>query len=205
MSDDTEERPSILVVDDRPDQLLALDAILAPLGVPIVHATSGEEALRQLLRGTFAVILLDVRLAGISGLETAELIKSRERTRFIPIIFMTGVDNREQTAITRAYSAGAVDFVFKPFEPEVLRSKVAVFVDLFRQQRRGFKGRSRSSGLSGLPIFVAAPAANRDHHQHRGADNQAAIALPDLAKLLAAQLLVNFIKYFRHLIHPPRI
>lgn len=136
MSDDTEERPSILVVDDRPDQLLALDAILAPLGVPIVHATSGEEALRQLLRGTFAVILLDVRLAGISGLETAELIKSRERTRFIPIIFMTGVDNREQTAITRAYSAGAVDFVFKPFEPEVLRSKVAVFVDLFRQQRR---------------------------------------------------------------------
>jgi PAS domain S-box-containing protein len=136
MSDATAERAAILVVDDRPDQLLALDAILAPLGEPVVHATSGEDALRELLRGSFAVILLDVRLAGISGLETAELIKSRERTRYIPIIFMTGVDNREQTAIMRAYSAGAVDFVFKPFEPEVLRSKVAVFVDLFRQQRR---------------------------------------------------------------------
>lgn len=136
MSDEAPERAAILAVDDREDQLIALDAILAPLGEPVVHASSGEEALRKLLSGTFAVILLDIRLAGMNGIETARLIKSRERTRFIPIIFMTGTDNREPTSIVRAYSVGAVDYVFKPFEPEVLRSKVAVFVDLFRQQQR---------------------------------------------------------------------
>jgi PAS domain S-box-containing protein len=127
---------AILAVDDNPNELVALDATLAPLGQPIVRAQSGEDALRQLLRGDFAVILLDVRMSGMSGLETARLIKARTRTRLVPIIFLTGVSDHEETQIARGYSAGAVDYVFKPVQPEILRSKVSVFVELHRQQRR---------------------------------------------------------------------
>ena len=133
---DAAGKVDILIVDDNPHQLIALEAILEPLGQHIVRATSGDDALRQLLKGDFAAILLDVRMDGMSGLETAKVIKSRERTRLIPIIFITGMDDREEAAVTRAYSAGAVDYIVKPFQPEVLRSKVSVFVELHRQQHR---------------------------------------------------------------------
>ncbi|HEY9226643.1 MAG TPA: ATP-binding protein [Gemmatimonadaceae bacterium] len=127
----------ILLVDDRPDQILALEGILAPLGQNLVAADSGEAALRELLKRDVAVILLDVRMAGMSGLETAEIIKERERTRFIPIIFLTGMNQRDdEDAIARAYSAGAVDYMQKPLQPEILRSKVSTFVELYRQQQR---------------------------------------------------------------------
>jgi PAS domain S-box-containing protein len=129
------ERVNILLVDDRPENLLALDAILEPLGERLVRAHSGDEALKCLLTDEFAVILLDVQMPGLNGFETAELIKSRERTRYVPIIFLTAI-SKDEAYVFRGYSVGAVDYMSKPFQPDVLRSKVAVFVDLYRKQRQ---------------------------------------------------------------------
>src|SRR6185437_6038796 len=120
--------PAILLVDDRPENLLALQAILEPLEHELVRAESGEEALRVLLsREDFAVILLDVQMPGLDGFGTAELIKQRERTRNIPIIFLTAISKDEQH-VFRGYEVGAVDYVFKPFDAEILRSKVSVLI-----------------------------------------------------------------------------
>jgi len=130
-----EEPVDILLVDDRPENLLALEAILEPLGQRLVRASSGDDALRQLLDRDFAVILLDVQMPDMNGFETARMIKSRERTRFIPIIFLTAI-SKEEEYVFEGYSVGAVDYMFKPFQPSVLRSKVQVFVELYRQQRR---------------------------------------------------------------------
>ena len=129
------DQVDILLVDDRPENLLALEAILEPLGQRVVRATSGEDALRQLLEREFAVILLDVQMPGMNGFETARLIKSRERTRYVPIIFLTAI-SKDETYVFTGYSVGAVDYMFKPFQPEILRSKVQVFVDLHVQRRR---------------------------------------------------------------------
>jgi PAS domain S-box-containing protein len=128
-----EERVNILLVDDRAENLLALEAILEPLGERLVRAHSGDEALKCLLTDEFAAILLDVQMPGLNGFETAELIKSRERTRFVPIIFLTAI-SKDEEYVFRGYSVGAVDYMSKPFQPDVLRSKVAVFVDLYRKQ-----------------------------------------------------------------------
>jgi PAS domain S-box-containing protein len=129
------DQVEILIVDDRPENLLALEAILEPLGQRIVSAHSGEEALRMLLTHDFAVILLDVQMPGMNGFETAQLIKSRERTRYIPIIFLTAI-SKEEDYVFRGYQVGAVDYISKPFQPDVLRAKVAVFVDLYLKQKR---------------------------------------------------------------------
>jgi PAS domain S-box-containing protein len=123
------EQPRVLVVDDDERNLLAIRTVLEDLG-EIVVAKSGEEALRHLLKGEFAVILLDVYMPGIDGYETAQIIRSREQTKRIPIVFLSAV-NKETEHLIRGYSMGAVDYVFKPVDPVVLRSKVAVFVDLF--------------------------------------------------------------------------
>jgi PAS domain S-box-containing protein len=125
---------SILIVDDRVENLQALEAVLEPLGERIVRATSAEEALRSVLRDDFAVILLDVRMPGTSGLETARLIKARERSRLTPIIFLTAYDE-DRRRVTAAYQSGAVDYLFKPLDPEILRSKVTVFAELYRRGR----------------------------------------------------------------------
>jgi PAS domain S-box-containing protein len=119
----------VLLVDDRPENLLALEAILEPLGQQLLYANSGEEALRQLLHHDPAVILLDVQMPLLDGFETARLIKQRERTKHIPIIFVTAI-SKDDEHVFRGYSTGAVDYIFKPFSPEVLRSKVAVFIEL---------------------------------------------------------------------------
>jgi len=129
------EQVDILIVDDRPENLLALEAILEPLGQRLVRASSGEAALRCLLEQDFAVILLDVQMPGMNGFETAQLIKARERSRSIPIIFLTAI-SKDQEYVFHGYSVGAVDYIFKPFQPEILRSKVNVFVDLSLKQRR---------------------------------------------------------------------
>jgi PAS domain S-box-containing protein len=123
---------NLLLVDDRPQNLLALSAILEPLGQTLITATSGEEALRQLLEHEFAVILLDVQMPGMDGFETAELIKRRQLTRDVPIIFLTAI-SKEEKHVFHGYEVGAVDYVFKPFDPIVLRSKVAVFIDLWEK------------------------------------------------------------------------
>jgi signal transduction histidine kinase len=129
-----EERANILLVDDRAENLLALEAIVEPLGQVLVRASSGPEALRRVLETDFAVILLDVQMPGMNGFEVAEIIKSRERSRTIPIIFLSAI-SKEDAYVFKGYSMGAVDYVFKPFNPDVLRSKVAVFVDLSVKQR----------------------------------------------------------------------
>jgi PAS domain S-box-containing protein len=125
----------ILIVDDRPENLLALEAILEPLGQFLVRAHSGDEALRLLLTHDFAMILLDVQMPGIDGFETARLIKSRERTKYIPIIFLTAI-SKDEEYVFEGYSVGAVDYMTKPFQPDILRSKVNVFVDLYQKQRQ---------------------------------------------------------------------
>ncbi|MFE9427193.1 two-component system response regulator [Kitasatospora sp. NPDC006697] len=124
------QKAKILLVDDRPENLLALEAILSALDQTLVRAASGEEALKALLTDDFAVILLDVQMPGMDGFETAAHIKRRERTRDIPIIFLTA-SNHGPHHTFRGYAAGAVDYISKPFDPWVLRAKVSVFVDLY--------------------------------------------------------------------------
>lgn len=124
----------ILLVDDTPENLLSLEAALETLGEDLVTARSGKDALRHVLKEDFAVILLDVRMPEMDGFETAELIRSRPRSREVPILFLTGYRNEEQ--LFRGYDLGAVDFLFKPIVPEVLRSKVAVFTELYRSNRK---------------------------------------------------------------------
>jgi CheY-like chemotaxis protein len=120
----------VLAVDDRKENLLALEAILQALPIEIHAVTSGEDALKRLLTDDYAVILLDAHMPGMDGFETAERIKSRERTRHIPILFLTAVDYDAHLAF-RGYQAGAVDYLTKPFDPWILRSKINVFVDLW--------------------------------------------------------------------------
>ena len=129
------ERAKILLVDDRPENLLALEAILSALDQELVRANSGEEALRALLRDEFALILLDARMPGMDGFETAARIKGRNRTKNVPIIFLTAVDTDKNNTF-RGYAAGAADYIAKPFDPWVLRAKVQVFVDLWVAGRR---------------------------------------------------------------------
>jgi PAS domain S-box-containing protein len=126
-------RVNVLLVDDRPENLLALEAILEPLDLTLVRALSGADALKSVLQQDFAAILLDVQMPGMNGFETAQIIKSRERSRAIPIIFLTAI-NKEEAYVFKGYEVGAVDYMFKPFQPDILRSKVAVFVDLHRKQ-----------------------------------------------------------------------
>ena len=128
-------KTKILMVDDKPENLVALEAALRPLEQELVAANSGEEALRCLLNDDFAVILLDVQMPVMDGFETAAHIKERERSRHIPIIFLTAI-SRELHQQLRGYEVGAVDYIAKPFDPWVLRSKVAVFVDLYDKSRR---------------------------------------------------------------------
>ena len=129
------ERAKILLVDDRPENLLALEAILGTLDQVLVRAASGEEALRALLKEDFALILLDVQMPGLDGFETAAQIKGRNRTKNIPIIFLTAVDKDRHNAY-RGYAAGGADYIAKPFDPWVLRAKVQVFVDLWAAGRQ---------------------------------------------------------------------
>lgn len=133
----SEDRVNILLVDDQRNNLLALESILAETGENLVTADSGTAALRQLLHQDFAVVLLDVQMPDLDGFETASLIRQRERSRDTPIIFLTAL-SRSETNVFRGYELGAVDYIFKPFHPEILRSKVNVFVELFRR-REAFK------------------------------------------------------------------
>ena len=149
---------NVLLVDDRPENLLALEVSLEPLGVNLVKAASGTEALRCLLRDDFALVLLDVQMPGMDGLEAARVIKQRERTRHVPIIFLTG-STTDPRHMFRGYEAGAVDYLYKPFDPHILRSKVSVFVDLHRLKREAEWLAHRAlhdplTGLANRVLFV---------------------------------------------------
>ena len=130
----TDERASILLVDDMEDNLLALEAVLMSLNEPLVRARSGEEAMKALLRQRFAVVLLDIRMPGMDGFETAANIKRLDQTKDVPIIFLTGSDSDAGYAF-RGYATGAADYLTKPFDPWVLRAKVTVFLELHRKNQ----------------------------------------------------------------------
>lgn len=129
---DKEDRINILLVDDSPTKLFALANELSALGQNVVTARSGEEALRLLLRQEFALILLDVRMPGMDGFETARLIRQRKSCEYTPIIFITGID-RTESQVFKGYSLGAVDYLFTPVDREVMLAKVAVFIELYRK------------------------------------------------------------------------
>ena len=127
------DKVNILLVDDRAENLLALEAILKNLDQNLIRAISGAEALKFLLKNDAAVILLDVEMPGMDGFQTATLIRERERSLHTPIIFLTAI-SKSDVHVSQGYSLGGVDYIFKPFMPEVLKSKVAAFVDMFRQR-----------------------------------------------------------------------
>ncbi|MFI8927533.1 response regulator [Streptomyces sp. NPDC053474] len=131
----TADHASILLVDDMEDNLVALEAVLGSLNEPLVRARSGEEAMKALLRQRFAVVLLDVRMPGMDGFETASNIKRLDQTKDVPIIFLTGTDNDAGYAF-RGYATGAADYLTKPFDPWVLRAKVTVFLELHRKNQQ---------------------------------------------------------------------
>jgi PAS domain S-box-containing protein len=138
MPDETASLPAavdILLVDDRPENLLALEVVLSELGENLIRAGSGEEALRLLADRDFAVVLLDVRMPGLSGFETAERMRASDRTQHTPIIFLSA-STSDEFPVVEAYKLGAVDYLLKPLIPDILRAKVTVFVDLFRKGER---------------------------------------------------------------------
>jgi CheY-like chemotaxis protein len=160
-------RAKILLVDDRAENLLALEAILSSLDQELVFVRSGEAAVEAALGGDFAIILLDVVMPGMDGFETAAQIKERGRTPDVPIIFLTAAGVDPELAF-RGYAAGGVDYISKPFDPWVLRAKVSVFVDLYLKDRQLREVSDLSSllsaieeaaaGLAGLPAAHAAGA-----------------------------------------------
>jgi serine phosphatase RsbU (regulator of sigma subunit)/CheY-like chemotaxis protein/anti-sigma regulatory factor (Ser/Thr protein kinase) len=168
---------NVLLVDDHAENLTALSAVLEPLGENLVLARSGAEALHHLLHADFALILLDVHMPGLGGFETARYITARERTRHIPIIFLTAFA-ADIDEVFRGYAAGAVDYVTKPFEPEVLRSKVAVFVALHRE---------RAQRLRAMAAQAKAEAATETIRKLQSLSD-AALAHLDLDELLAEVL-----------------
>jgi len=130
-----QELPRVLIVDDRPENLLAVKAILQGMPVQAIGVASGEAALKQLLQTDFALILMDAQMPDMDGFETARLIRQRERTRTVPIVFLTAVDYNAHLAL-RGYAAGGVDYIAKPVDPWVLRAKVSVLVELWEKNRR---------------------------------------------------------------------
>ncbi|HYR42387.1 MAG TPA: response regulator, partial [Terriglobia bacterium] len=146
------EKINILLVDDRRENLLALEGILKSLNENLAKASSGSEALKYLLRNEVAVILLDVEMPDMDGFQTATLIREREKTRHTPIIFLTAI-SKSDVHVNQGYSLGGVDYIFKPFAPDVLKSKVAAFVQMFKQRR---EGQLQSALLKAERDFVSA-------------------------------------------------
>ena len=149
------DRAAILLVDDQPENLMALEAVLEPLGQRLIRAASGQEALRVVLREDLALILMDVEMPGMDGFETATEIKRREKSRQIPIIFLTAA-RLEAPEAFRGYEVGAVDYLAKPYSPAVLRSKVQIFVELHEARREAelMARRAAHDPLTGLPNRV---------------------------------------------------
>ena len=128
----TTQKVNLLMVDNHPENLLALEAVLSSPHYNLVSATSGNEALKYLLKQEFAVILLDVQMPGLNGFETAKLIRAREKTKHIPIIFITAI-SQDMEHVQRGYSVGAIDYIFKPFQPETLKQKIEKFVEIYQK------------------------------------------------------------------------
>ncbi|WP_332696092.1 PAS domain S-box protein [Halalkalibacter lacteus] len=138
ISSTVNKKVNILMVDDHPENLLALEAVLISPNYNLVSATSGKEALKYMLKQEFAVILLDVQMPGLNGFETAKLIKMREKTKNIPIIFITAI-SQDMEHVHTGYSVGAIDYIFKPFEPETLKQKMEQFVKIHQKHEAELK------------------------------------------------------------------
>ncbi len=204
-------RSNILIVDDEPANLLALEAILDPLDLNLVRALSGKEALRHALKDDYAVILLDVQMGDMDGFETAELLRRRTRTRDVPIIFLTAI-SKERQFVARGYGVGAVDYLFKPYEPDVLKAKVAVFVELARKneiiraQHESLRimsereladvkreGEQRYVDLAeSMPLVVWTTDARGDVQYGNGRWDALARGSRDIASVVAAEDLASF-------------
>ncbi|QNN68021.1 response regulator [Sphingomonas lutea] len=167
------ERPRVLLVDDDDRNLLAVATVLEDLG-EVVTARSGDEALRHLLKGEFAVILLDVYMPGMDGYEAAQIIRSREQSKRIPIVFLSAV-NKEAEHLMRGYEMGAVDYVFKPVDPIILRSKVAVFVDLFAKTKEIERKASQEQALLDVALKANAERLKAEQDLRRAEQRQAVI------------------------------
>jgi len=167
------DRPRVLVVDDDERNLLAIETVLEDVG-EVVIARSGAEALRHLLKGEFAVILLDVYMPDMDGYETAQIIRRREQSKRIPIVFLSAV-NKEAEHLMRGYEMGAVDYVFKPVDPVVLRSKVAVFVDLFAKTREIERKARQEQALLDANLRANAELLRAEQELRRAEQRQAAI------------------------------
>jgi PAS domain S-box-containing protein len=163
----------VLLVDDDERNLLAVATVLEDLG-EVVLARSGEEALRHLLKGEFAVILLDVYMPGMDGYETAQIIRGRDHTKGIPIVFLSAV-NKETEHLMRGYSMGAVDYVFKPVDPIILRSKVAVFVELFEKSKEVERKARHEQALLDANLRANAERLRAEQELRRAEQRQAAI------------------------------
>ena len=171
--EDGGEQPRVLVVDDDERNLLAISTVLEDVA-EVVVAHSGEEALRQLLKGEFAVILLDVYMPGLDGYETAQIVRSREQTKRIPIVFLSAV-NKETEHLMRGYEMGAVDYVFKPVDPIILRSKIAVFVDLFAKTKEIERKARQEQALLDATIQANSERLKAEQDLRRAEQRQAAI------------------------------
>ena len=157
---DVEEKINILIVDDLPEKLLVLESILEELGENVIKANSGAEALRLVLANDFAVILLDVYMPGMNGFETAALIRQRRKSAHTPIIFITAFADEMHTA--QGYSMGAVDYILSPIVPEILRTKVKVFVDLYRMTQQVKQQADERVALRGSRRRAPPPRRPRD-------------------------------------------
>jgi len=134
-TDDDIPNPKVLIVDDTPENLVALEVVLEDSNCEVVCASSGNEALGKLLKADFALVLLDVQMPIMDGFEVAELMRANKRTAHVPIIFVTA-NSRDDRNVKRGYLSGAVDYLFKPIDPVMLCSKVEFFLQLDRQKRR---------------------------------------------------------------------
>src|SRR4051794_14088196 len=167
------DRARVLLVDDDERNLLAVATVLEDLG-EVVLARSGEEAPRHLLKGEFAVILLDVYMPGMDGYETAQIIRNRDQTKGIPIVFLSAV-NKEAEHQLRGYAMGAVDYVFKPVDPIILRSKVAVFVELFEKSKEVERKARHEQALLDANLRANAERLRAEQELRRAEQRQAAI------------------------------
>lgn len=154
---------AILIVDDRPENLVALEAVLQPFHHRLVRAISGDEALKRLLETDFAAILLDIEMPGLDGFQTAKLIRERERTRNVPILFLTAA-MREEADLVKAYAQGTVDYIVKPIDTEILRAKVGVLLEL---HARGVKLKRQEALRENAELEREAARAEADYQQQR--------------------------------------
>jgi CheY-like chemotaxis protein len=175
-----EPKCNILLVDDRPENLLALEAVLGPLNQNLVSAESGEEALRHLLEQEFALVLMDVQMPGMDGFETALQIRERAKTKDIPIIFITAISQEPHHAL-RGYSTGAVDYLFKPFDPWALRTKVGIFTKLYNKTK---KLQEHDAIAKRIQETAAELKASIDGGQNPGEASSLAARIEGLAKQL---------------------